>query len=154
MAVRLSVLCIVHSSFPEIFLVPISVIFQADPGPWNMNQPFPIINSPGECVQLQLKILWLCKRCPFKSYKITACISILCKTFVRCSGSVVVRALCYNPGHGLEIRWGFLNPILFAICICTFSKLVWGLCAMAWGRVLTSALPYLLGLWVWWGLGE
>jgi hypothetical protein len=33
------------------------------------------------------------------------------------------------------------NPILFAICIYTFSKLMWGLGAMAWGGALSSALP-------------
>jgi hypothetical protein len=35
----------------------------------------------------------------------------------------------------------FWNLILIAICIYTFSKLMLGLGAMAWGRALISALP-------------
>jgi hypothetical protein len=57
-------------------------------------------------------------------------------------GRVCAGLLFYDSGPSIVWFWLeesiFLNPILFAICIYTFSKLVWGLGAMAWGGMYIS----------------
>jgi hypothetical protein len=46
------------------------------------------------------------------------------------------------PGNTNNFFFCFCwNTILFAMCIYTFSKLVWGLGVMAWAMALISALP-------------